>query len=195
MRLRRACADATVLTCPPVLPCSIHLQGQASGSTLLNMGSVVKVLDEMAQRGIAPSTVTFNTLMAAAVEAGEGALALTLYERLEGAGLAPDGLTYTVCIQAHALVGDLSGAQAAFEALSRDKNASLDLRAYNTMVAALAQNLEMKSAEKMLGYACDFAKRQGQGLWQRCAARATPTNALSTARHLTRCAHSSVLQH
>jgi leucine-rich PPR motif-containing protein len=104
---------------------------------------------------------TFNTLMAAAVAAGECPLALDLAQRLRGAALNPDALTYTILIQAHGRLGQVAEAAGTFEALLRDRSAAPDLRAYNAMVDALARNGDMAAAERMLQAATDLASKQG----------------------------------
>lgn len=50
-------------------------------------------------RGVAPTTDTFNTLMAAAVAAGRPQLAVELHGRMDATGLRPDALTYTTLLQ------------------------------------------------------------------------------------------------
>lgn len=111
--------------------------------------------------GVAPSVDTFNTLMAAAVAAGECPLALDVYARLRRAGLRADGLTHTILIQAHGRMGQVAEAAAAFEALLRDRSAAPDLRAYNALVDALARNGDMAAAERMLSAATEMASKQG----------------------------------
>jgi pentatricopeptide repeat protein len=115
----------------------------------------------MQSQGVAPTADTFNTLMAAAVAAGQHQLALDLSARLLAAGLRP-ALTYTTLIAAHGRLGQVAAAAEAFEALLRDRSAAPDLRAYNAMVDALARNADMPAAERMLNSAAELASKQGE---------------------------------
>lgn len=108
-----------------------------------------------------PETDAFNTLMAAAVAAGEPALALDLRQQMAASGQHLDALTYTTLIMAHSMLGCLPDAVATFEALARDPGAALDLPAYNAMVHALARAGEMAAAESMLDTARRLAEAQG----------------------------------
>lgn len=119
----------------------------------------VELLDDMRGRGILPAVDTFNTLMSAAVSSDDSYLALGLYERMLEAGLRPDGVTYTVLMMAYGRVGRVADAVGAFESLSRDPNAAMDVAAYNAMVDAFARTGEMAAAEKMVDSACKFAKK------------------------------------
>ena len=121
-----------------------------------------QVLGEMQAAGVAPTVETFNTLMSAAVAAGEPQLALDMHARLRASGLRPDGLTYTTLIQAHGRLGHGGDAAAAFEALLRDRSAAVDVRAYNALVDALARNGDMAAAERMLERAAELADKQGR---------------------------------
>ncbi|EFN58087.1 hypothetical protein CHLNCDRAFT_34493 [Chlorella variabilis] len=125
------------------------------------LAAALALLRDMQGQGVAPTADTFNTLMAAAVAAGQFQLALDLAGRLAAAGLRPDGLTYTTLIHAHGRLGQASAAAAAFEALLRDRSAAADLRAYNALVDALARNADMPAAERMLASAAELASKQG----------------------------------
>ena len=137
------------------------LWGYASTREPDALRQALKILDDMQSQGVAPAVDTFNTLMSAALVADDAYLALDLYQRLLAAGLRPDGVTFTVLLQAHARLGQVSEAVAAFEALSRDPNAAMDIAAYNAMVDAFAVAGDMGAAENMLQRACEFATRAG----------------------------------
>lgn len=62
------------------------------------LSAALQLLNDMQARGVAPEVDTFNTLMGAAVGAGEAGLALELHQQMRRAGLRPDGLTYTTLI-------------------------------------------------------------------------------------------------
>ena len=64
-------------------------------------------------------------------------------------------------LQAHGRLGQVGEAGTAFEALLRDRSASVDVRSYNAMVDALARNGDMQAAEAMLTTVCEMASRQG----------------------------------
>jgi pentatricopeptide repeat protein len=137
------------------------LRGYAQISDTDALPQALQLLDDMQQQGVAPAVDTFNTLMSAAMSAGHGNVAIDLYERMLGAELRPDGVTFTILLQAHASLGAVSEAVAAFESLSKDPNAAMDIRAYNAMVNAFAMAGDMGAAENMLGKACEFANRIG----------------------------------
>lgn len=137
------------------------LRGYAQISDTDALPQALQLLDDMQQQGVAPAVDTFNTLMSAAMSAGHGNVAIDLYERMRNADLRPDGVTFTILLQAHASLGEVSEAVAAFEALSRDPNAAMDIRAYNAMVNAFAMAGDMGAAENMLTKACEFANRVG----------------------------------
>lgn len=137
------------------------LRGYVASQQPDALQQALQVLDDMQRRGVSPAVDTFNTLMSAAVAAEDPNLALELHRRLQAAGLRPDGLTYTVLVQAHARLGQLTEAVGTFESLSRDKNASMDVAAYNAMVDAFARAGEMEAAERMLQSTCKFASQMG----------------------------------
>jgi leucine-rich PPR motif-containing protein len=137
------------------------LRGYAAAAEGDALREALRLLDDMQSRGVAPAADTFNTLMAAAVGADDAQLAVDLHARMCAAGLREDGLTYTVLIQAHSRLGRVSDAVAAFEALSRDPGAAMDLIAYNAMVDAFARAGDMTAAESMLRTACACAERTG----------------------------------
>lgn len=137
------------------------LRGYAQISDTDALPQALQLLDDMQQQGVAPAVDTFNTLMSAAMSAGHGNVAIDLYERMRNADLRPDGVTFTILLQAHASLGEVSEAVAAFEALSRDPNAAMDIRAYNAMVNAFSMAGDMGAAENMLTKACEFATRVG----------------------------------
>jgi leucine-rich PPR motif-containing protein len=146
------------------------LAAQSSGAGPQGaLSEALGLLRDMSAAGVAPTTDTFNTLMAAAVAAGEPRLALELGTRLRGAGLRPDALTYTTQIQAHGRLGQVGEAMATFQALVRDRSAAADLAAYSAAVDALARNGDMAAAERMLEAAQAMADKQGEagegGLW------------------------------
>ena len=127
------------------------------------LGEAMRILDQMEQANVIPATDTFNMLMSAAVSAGDPYLAEDIHDRLVRTGQHANAFTYTILIQAHAKQADLPAAVAAFENLSKDKHAYLDIAAYNAMVDAFARSGEMQAAEKMLQRACSFASRSGTG--------------------------------
>jgi leucine-rich PPR motif-containing protein len=181
------------------------LRGFAADREVNALRRALQLLDDMQARDVAPAADTFNTLMSAAVEADDAPLAVELHKRMQAAGLAADGVTYTVLIQvrkgeerlpawgkrvgpsvaltthddtqptqsfaqslfalsplqAHSQLGQVSEAVSAFEALSRDRSAVMDLTAYNAMTDAFARAGDMTAAESMLQTACAFAKRMG----------------------------------
>ncbi len=63
------------------------------------------LLRRMGAAGVAPSTDTFNTLMAACLARGEPAAVPRLFRRLLGLGHAPDALSYTSLIAALTRLG------------------------------------------------------------------------------------------
>jgi len=137
------------------------LKGYASSQRPNALQQGLRILDDMQLRGVRPEVDTFNTLMSASVAVDDAELALELHRRLQDAGLRPDGLTYTVLIQAHARLGRVSDAVATFEALSRDRNAAMDSAVYNAMADVFARVGEMEAAEKMLASSCAFARHRG----------------------------------
>ena len=137
------------------------------------------LLDEMAAAGVPPSPDSYNTLMSAALEGGDAALALVLRARATAAGLAPDGLTYTLTIRAHGALGQPGEAVAAFRALTADPAAQLDLQAYSALADALCRSGDVAAAERVAARGAAFAKRQGarrgggqDGGWARAACAA-----------------------
>ena len=146
---------------PSAVTYNSMLRGYAMSMQSGSLSEALQLLDDMQIQGVSPAVDTFNTLMSAAVGADEGHLALDLHQRMLAAGLRPDGVTFTVMLQAHGRLGQVSEAVAAFESLSRDPNAAMDITAYNAMVAAFAQSGDMTAAESMLQRACSFAKRVG----------------------------------
>jgi len=137
------------------------LRGYAQISDTGALPQALQLLDDMQHQGVAPASDTFNTLMSAAMSAGHGNVAIDLYKRMLNADLRPDGVTFTILLQAHASLGQVSEAVAAFESLSRDPNAAMDIRAYNAMVDAFSMAGDMGAAENMLVKACEFATRVG----------------------------------
>ena len=121
----------------------------------------LSLLEDMQAAGVMPTVDTMNTLMSAALDIDDAALALDIYSRFRDTGLQPDGFTYTSLIKAHARRGDLPEAVAAFEALSSDRSATMDIAAYNAMVDALTRCGEMEAAEAMLQRTSAFAQRNG----------------------------------
>ena len=150
-----------------ILPSAITfnslLRGYAEKYESDSLMKALTVLGDMESQGIFPGTDSFNTLMSAAVAANEPELAITLHEKMVSAGQCPDGLTYTILIQAFSRLGKLGDAVGAFEQLSQDRNASMDVASYNAMVDAFARAGEMVAAEKMLKSASDFAARTKKG--------------------------------
>ena len=55
--------------------------------------------------GVAPTAVTFNTLMDACLARGAPAAVPRLFRALLGAGLAPDAVSYTTLVAAFARLG------------------------------------------------------------------------------------------
>ena len=126
-----------------------------------SLDRAMKILDQMEKANVVPVIDTFNMLMSAAVSAGDATAAEKIYKRLMRMGQHPNGFTYTILIQAYAKQGKLSDAVTAFENLSKDPHASIDIAAYNAMVDAFARSGEMQAAEKMLDRTCNFAAKCG----------------------------------
>ena len=135
----------------------------SSASTPSSWQAIMRILDQMEEANIIPATDTFNMLMSAAVSGGDPYLAEDIYDHLVRSGQHANGFTYTILIQAYAKQADLPAAVDAFEKLSKDKHADLDIAAYNAMVDAFARSGEMQAAEKMLQRACSFASSAGIG--------------------------------
>ena len=72
-----------------------------------------------------PPTSSLLLLQAAALNADDPRLCMELRGRLTAMGLPPDGLTYTMAIQAHAALGQTGEALAAFRQLSSDRSAQV----------------------------------------------------------------------
>jgi pentatricopeptide repeat protein len=137
--------------------------GTANFTNTSRIPEALRVLDQMEEANVLPATDTFNMLMSAAVSAGDPYLAEDIYDRLVRTGQHANAFTYTILIQAYAKQADLPAAVAAFEKLSKDKHADLDIAAYNAMVDAFARLGEMQAAEKLLQRACNFASNAGIG--------------------------------
>eukprot|EP00889_Picochlorum_renovo_P001348 jgi/Picre1/28378/NNA_003783.t1 len=133
------------------------LRAYVADNSLESLHKAVRVLDQMQDSGVIPSTDTLNMLMSAAVSAEQSALAEKVYDRMQKMGQYADGYTYTILIQAYARQGRLPDAVTAFENLSKDPHAIVDIAAYNAMVDAFARSGEMQAAEKMLDTTCTFA--------------------------------------
>jgi len=137
--------------------------GTSNFTNTSRIPEALRVLDQMEEANVLPATDTFNMLMSAAVSAGDPYLAEDIYDRLVRTGQHANAFTYTILIQAYAKQADLPAAVAAFEKLSKDKHADLDIAAYNAMVDAFARLGEMQAAEKLLQRACNFASSAGIG--------------------------------
>lgn len=148
---------------PSAITFNSLLKGYAESGEPTALKNALAVLDEMQRNGVPPVTDTFNALMSTAISADEVDIALKLYNRMLSIGQFPDGLTYTILMQAYARKGRLSEAVDTFEQFSRDPNAHLDIAAYNALVNALACSGEMVAAEKMLERACNFASKANIG--------------------------------
>jgi pentatricopeptide repeat protein len=154
----------------------MHAQGERPSAITFNtllrasvagdyssLGEAMRILDQMEEANVIPATDTFNMLMSAAVSLGDPFLTEDIYNRLVRTGQHANGFTYTILIQAYARQADLKSAVAAFEKLSKDRHADLDIAAYNAMVDAFARSGEMQAAERMLQRACSFAASLGTG--------------------------------
>lgn len=133
------------------------LRAYVADDSFESLHKAVRVLDQMQDSRVIPSTDTLNMLMSAAVSAEQSALAEQVYNRMQEMGQYADGYTYTILIQAYARQGRLPDAVTAFENLSKDPHATVDIAAYNAMVDAFARSGEMEAAEKMLKSTCTFA--------------------------------------
>ena len=65
----------------------------------------LRLLRDMRGMGVAPTAVTFNTLMDACLARGAPAAVPRLFRALLGAGLAPDAVSYTTLVAAFARLG------------------------------------------------------------------------------------------
>ena len=148
---------------PSAITFNAMLRAYVAGDMSSSWGEAMRILDQMEEANIIPATDTFNMIMSAAVSAGDPYLAEDVYGRLVRSGQHANGFTYTILIQAYAKQADLPAAVAAFEKLSKDEHADLDIAAYNAMVDAFARSGEMQAAEKMLQRACSFASNTGAG--------------------------------
>jgi len=128
----------------------------------LDLDGAVFLLQQMVSLGMKPRTDTYNTLMGCAIDSDDPFLAIQLHTHLCQQGLRPDGVTYTILIQAHGRSRQLEKAVATFETLSKDNLTKLDLTAYAALVDAFARAGDMAGAEKMLQSTIDFAERIGQ---------------------------------
>jgi len=128
----------------------------------LDLDGSVFLLEQMVSLGMKPRTDTYNTLMGCAIDSDDPSLAIQLHTHLCQQGLRPDGVTYTILIQAHGRSRQLEKAVATFETLSKDNLTKLDLTAYAALVDAFARAGDMAGAEKMLQSTIDFAERIGQ---------------------------------
>lgn len=126
-----------------------------------SLDGALSLLSEMRQQGVAPVTETFNTLMSAALAAGDARLCMALHRQSVDMGLRPDAFTYTLAIQAHARLSQPMEALDAFQRLAGDRSAQVDLPAYSSLVDAMSRSGDMESAERILKLACDFAEQQG----------------------------------
>lgn len=138
-------------------------QGPAGGKvTQYGLQQAFELLDGMQRRGVAPTTDTFNTLMAAAVAGGRPLLAVQLYSRMQGLGLRPDTLTYTTLLKAYSRSDQVQQALSVFEDLCSDANVALDVAAYNAAVHMLCRAGEMRAAERMAEKAAGMAQAKGE---------------------------------
>ena len=71
----------------------------------INTQDALRLLRDMRGMGVAPTAVTFNTLMDACLARGAPAAVPRLFRALLGAGLAPDAVSYTTLVAAFARLG------------------------------------------------------------------------------------------
>lgn len=147
---------------PTAVTFNTLLRGYSSDKRPGALRQALLLLDDMTSYHVVPEIDTFNTLMSAAVDADDLRLAVDIFKRVEKASLRPDGVTYTILLQAYARLGRVLDAVATFEKLSLDTNAVMDIAAYNAMVDAFARGGDMVAAEKMLERACEFARNLGK---------------------------------
>ncbi len=65
----------------------------------------LRLLRDMRAMGVAPTAVTFNTLMDACLARGAPVAVPRLFRALLAAGLAPDAVSYTTLVAAFARLG------------------------------------------------------------------------------------------
>lgn len=147
---------------PTAVTFNTLLRGYSTDKKPGALHQALLLLDDMVSYHVVPEIDTFNTLMSAAVDADDLRLAVDIFKRVEKASLRPDGVTYTILLQAYAKLGRVIDAVATFEKLSLDPNAIMDIAAYNAMVDAFARGGDMEAAEKMLERACEFARHLGK---------------------------------
>ena len=68
-----------------------------------------KAFDEMSSYGLAPSVITFNSLIDACARAGAIERARQVFSRMIAAGLRPNDRTFSVLIHSHARGGQVRG--------------------------------------------------------------------------------------
>ncbi|CAN0394125.1 unnamed protein product, partial [Hapterophycus canaliculatus] len=71
-------------------------------------GPPEQAFDRMSSRyGVAPSVITFNTLIDACGRAGDTERARQVFSRLAQAGLSPNDRTFSALIHSHAVKGQV----------------------------------------------------------------------------------------
>ncbi|KAK9825475.1 hypothetical protein WJX81_008217 [Elliptochloris bilobata] len=121
----------------------------------------LRLLRDMRGMGVAPTAVTFNTLMDACLARGAPAAVPRLFRALLGAGLAPDAVSYTTLVAAFARLGRPDDAVRAFGAMEADAAVVPDGAALGALADALARAGRMDASERALARALALADVAG----------------------------------
>ena len=81
------------------------LQSSAAVQPVPALQDALRLLRDMRAMGVAPTAVTFNTLMDACLARGAPVAVPRLFRALLAAGLAPDAVSYTTLVAAFARLG------------------------------------------------------------------------------------------
>ncbi|CAA0826408.1 Pentatricopeptide repeat-containing protein [Striga hermonthica] len=148
----------------PVLD-SLSLQKMVNN--LVSSGSILKaykLLMQLADSGVVPNIITYNTLINGMCRAGQVNSALKLFEELQIKGRFPDSVTYSTLIEGLQRVGREGDAYKLFELMS-ENGCKPSSSVYKTLLCWSCRRKDTSNAFNIwLKYLSRLAGREGEAL-------------------------------
>ncbi|KAK1259477.1 hypothetical protein QJS04_geneDACA015481 [Acorus gramineus] len=133
-----------------------------------NVGKAYKLLEELANSGVAPDVTTYNILISGLCKAGRMDGALKFFKELQIKGYSPNTVTYSTLIDGLDRVDRFEDAKALFDQMLEHGTAP-GVSVYNAMMKALCRRQKVTQAIRI--WLDSLSQRDGGSDWETEAIR------------------------